>query len=404
MPQVRLRHDPRRLRALAAHRDARCSASATRRGCSRSTPPRTDYDARMRRAVRPARRRARARRERDRAPARGARRRAAGGRAHRDGCGAARPDRRTAGGCRAVPARRRRREPAWSRPAPSRRAPATSAPAPASSPWSCSSGPFTGIHHEIDLVTTPAGDPVAMVHCNNGASELAAWVGMFRRFAEVPARSLKADEVFDALFREALDGDPDAGGLLAYNHLAGEPIAGLTEGRPLFVRTPDSRFTLSNFMRGAAVRRVRDARPRHARARGPGRRDRPHVRARRHVPHRRCRAAIPRRRARTPRSPSARRRRRAEHGASRCSPHTPRRHPRSIWTATCASVVFGERRLRDGRSRSRGRPRLRGLPEPLQRRPRGRTRGRQGALTHPQAPRQETRRKLHDPLAPVHVS
>ncbi|WP_240658943.1 FGGY-family carbohydrate kinase, partial [Microbacterium sp. CPCC 204701] len=105
------------------------------------------------------------------------------------------------------------------------------------------------VHHELDLVTTPVGDPVAMVHCNNGASELAAWVGLFERFAGVAGGELEADEVFEALFREALDGDPDAGGLLAYNHLSGEPIAGLTEGRPLFVRTPDSRFTLANFMR-----------------------------------------------------------------------------------------------------------------------------------------------------------
>ncbi|WP_420837418.1 xylulokinase [Agromyces laixinhei] len=109
--------------------------------------------------------------------------------------------------------------------------------------------PLAGIHHELDLVTTPAGDPVAMVHCNNGASELAAWVGMFSRFAEVTGGGHSSDEVFEALFREALDGDPDAGGLLAYNHLAGEPIAGLSEGRPLFVRTPDSSFTLANVMR-----------------------------------------------------------------------------------------------------------------------------------------------------------
>ncbi len=109
--------------------------------------------------------------------------------------------------------------------------------------------PLKNVHHELDLVTTPAGDSVAMVHCNNGASELAAWVGLFDRFAAVAGGGLASDEVFEALFREALDGDPDAGGLLAYNHLAGEPIAGLTEGRPLFVRTPDSRFTLANFMR-----------------------------------------------------------------------------------------------------------------------------------------------------------
>jgi len=109
--------------------------------------------------------------------------------------------------------------------------------------------PLARRHHELDLVTTPAGDPVAMVHCNNGASELAAWAGLFGRFAEASGTPLDDDAVFDVLFREALDGDPDAGGLLAYNHLAGEPIAGLTAGRPLFVRTPDSTLSLANVMR-----------------------------------------------------------------------------------------------------------------------------------------------------------
>lgn len=109
--------------------------------------------------------------------------------------------------------------------------------------------PLENVHHELDLVTTPAGDPVAMVHCNNGASELAAWAGLFGRFATVAGTPVNNDGVFDALFREALEGDADAGGLLAYNHLAGEPIAGLSEGRPLVVRAPDSRFTLANFVR-----------------------------------------------------------------------------------------------------------------------------------------------------------
>ena len=72
---------------------------------------------------------------------------------------------------------------------------------------------------------------------------------MFGRFAAAAGTPIDADAVFDALFREALEGDADAGGLLAYNHLAGEPIAGLDEGRPLFVRTPESRLTLANFMR-----------------------------------------------------------------------------------------------------------------------------------------------------------
>lgn len=110
-------------------------------------------------------------------------------------------------------------------------------------------GPLGGVHHEIDLVTTPSGAPVAMVHCNNGASELASWAGMFRTFSERAGHDLSDDQVYDLLFREALTGDADAGGLLAYNHLAGEPIAGLAEGRPLFVRTPDSAFTLANAMR-----------------------------------------------------------------------------------------------------------------------------------------------------------
>jgi sugar (pentulose or hexulose) kinase len=109
--------------------------------------------------------------------------------------------------------------------------------------------PLGQVHHELDLVTTPSGDLVAMVHCNNGASELGAWAQMFGRFAVAVGSRAQPDAVFGALLREALDGDADAGGLLAYNYLAGEPITGLAEGRPLFVRTPGSRLTLANFMR-----------------------------------------------------------------------------------------------------------------------------------------------------------
>lgn len=109
--------------------------------------------------------------------------------------------------------------------------------------------PLERAHEEIDLVTTPAGDPVAMVHCNNGASELGAWAGVFRRFAELAGGAASPDAVFELLFREALEGDADAGGVLAYNTLAGEPIAGLAEGRPMIVRTPESRLTLANVMR-----------------------------------------------------------------------------------------------------------------------------------------------------------
>ncbi|MGA0568156.1 xylulokinase [Rathayibacter sp. KR2-224] len=109
--------------------------------------------------------------------------------------------------------------------------------------------PLAESHEELDLVTTPSGDPVAMVHCNNGASELAEWAGLFSRFAELAGSDLNADGVFELLFREALNGEADAGGLLAYNYLAGEPVTGTDEGRPLFVRTPDSRFTLANVIR-----------------------------------------------------------------------------------------------------------------------------------------------------------
>lgn len=104
-------------------------------------------------------------------------------------------------------------------------------------------------HPEVDVVTTPAGDPVAMVHCNNGFSEVDAWAGVFGELAAALGRTASSDEVFAALFRAALGGDADAGGLVAYNYLAGEPITGIAEGRPLVVRTPGSTLNLANFMR-----------------------------------------------------------------------------------------------------------------------------------------------------------
>ena len=105
------------------------------------------------------------------------------------------------------------------------------------------------VHPEIDLVTTPAGDPVAMVHCNNGASELDAWAGVFREFAGAIGHPIDPDEAFAAMLLKALSGDADAGGLLAYNYLSGEPITQLVEGRPMMLRSPESRLTLGNFAR-----------------------------------------------------------------------------------------------------------------------------------------------------------
>ena len=105
------------------------------------------------------------------------------------------------------------------------------------------------VHRELDLVTTPAGDPVAMVHCNNGASELEAWVGLFAEFARALGNEVDPSQVFGTLFTAALGGASDCGGLLAYNYLSGEPITELEEGRPLFLRSPDSRLDLGTFMR-----------------------------------------------------------------------------------------------------------------------------------------------------------
>jgi sugar (pentulose or hexulose) kinase len=105
------------------------------------------------------------------------------------------------------------------------------------------------VHRELDLVTTPAGNLVAMVHCNNGASELNSWVGLFAEFAASLGVEADSSTIFETLFTAALNGAPDGGGLMAYNYLSGEPITELDEGRPLFLRTPDAPFNLANFMR-----------------------------------------------------------------------------------------------------------------------------------------------------------
>lgn len=105
------------------------------------------------------------------------------------------------------------------------------------------------VYPEVDIVTTPAGKPVAMVHSNNCTSELNAWVGLFQEFTEALGVEVGASQLYELLYRQALAGDADGGGLLAYNYHSGEHITHLEEGRPLFVRTPESRFTLANFMR-----------------------------------------------------------------------------------------------------------------------------------------------------------
>jgi sugar (pentulose or hexulose) kinase len=105
------------------------------------------------------------------------------------------------------------------------------------------------LYPEIDMVTTPTGKPVAMVHSNNCTSDLNAWVELFQEFTRVLGVEISQSDLFEMLYKQALTGDTDGGGLLAYSYLSGEHITHLEEGRPLFVRTPESRFTLSNFMR-----------------------------------------------------------------------------------------------------------------------------------------------------------
>ena len=105
------------------------------------------------------------------------------------------------------------------------------------------------LYPEIDMVTTPTGKPVAMVHSNNCTSDLNAWVEVFQQFTEALGVPASESRLYETLYQQALQGDADAGGLLAYNYVSGEHITHLEEGRPLFVRTPESRFTLANFMR-----------------------------------------------------------------------------------------------------------------------------------------------------------
>ena len=108
---------------------------------------------------------------------------------------------------------------------------------------------LTKVYPEIDLVTTPTGNLVGMVHCNNCTSDLNAWVNLFKEFAESFGMDVDKNELYGTLYRKALEGDADCGGLLTYNYFSGEPVTGFAEGRPLFVRTPDSKFNLANFMR-----------------------------------------------------------------------------------------------------------------------------------------------------------
>lgn len=105
------------------------------------------------------------------------------------------------------------------------------------------------VYEEIDMVTTPSGKPVAMVHCNNCCTDLDYWVNLFIQFSELSGASMTKAQIYDMLYNTALNADADCGGLVSFNYFSGEPVTKLDSGRPLFVRTENCNFNLSNFMR-----------------------------------------------------------------------------------------------------------------------------------------------------------
>ena len=109
--------------------------------------------------------------------------------------------------------------------------------------------PLSKVYPEIDIVTTPTGKQVGMVHCNSCTSDINAWVSLLREFASLLGVQTDAGDVYTKLFKKSLEADPACGGLVNFNYLAGEPVTGLSEGRPMFVRLPDASMNLANFMR-----------------------------------------------------------------------------------------------------------------------------------------------------------
>ena len=109
--------------------------------------------------------------------------------------------------------------------------------------------PLSKVYPEIDMVTTPTGKPVAMVHCNNCTSDINAWAGMLKGFCEAAGKSVSMGEIYTALFTSALAGDKDCGGVVNLPLFSGEPVVGLNEGRPMMVRTPNATLTFANFSR-----------------------------------------------------------------------------------------------------------------------------------------------------------
>ena len=105
------------------------------------------------------------------------------------------------------------------------------------------------VYEEIDMVTTPTGKPVAMVHCNNCCTDLDYWVKLFIEFSSLSGSNLTKGEIYDLLYNEALKGDSDCGKIVSINYFSGEPVTGFLQGRPMVLRSENSNFNLANFMR-----------------------------------------------------------------------------------------------------------------------------------------------------------
>lgn len=108
---------------------------------------------------------------------------------------------------------------------------------------------LSAVHREVDIVTTPCGAPVAMVHCNSCTSDLDAWFGMFGGLLKEFGMEIPKDKLYDTLYSLAAEGSPDCDGIVSYNYYAGEPVTGIRDGRPLLMRSPDSQFSIRNLAR-----------------------------------------------------------------------------------------------------------------------------------------------------------
>ncbi|MBR1531214.1 MAG: ATPase, partial [Eubacterium sp.] len=109
--------------------------------------------------------------------------------------------------------------------------------------------PLSKLYEEIDIVTTPTGKDVAMVHCNNCCTDLDYWVNIFAEFAKASGSDIPKYKIYDILYEAALDGDADCAGLVNFNYLSGEPVTHTDDGVPMFMRRHGCKFNLPNFFR-----------------------------------------------------------------------------------------------------------------------------------------------------------